>query len=658
MKNTLAGLSGVHPWWAVTRTRTTSRSGWRRRSWDTQSSIPTSIAEQLTCIMERGDSTLLLALDRLWEDLVNTKLYITGGSGAEHKAPVTRIRSDGRRDFVISDPIHEGIARPWELPSKTAYNETCGQIGIFMWNWRMLQATGDPKYAEIMERTLYNGVLSGVELDGAQWAYTNMLAWDGPDHMLLNKDAHKRFDPGRGDICCPTNLLRTVASYQGYLYGVSEKALWLHHYAASELSTEIPGYGTLQLVQKTDYPWEGTVEIEITGAEKKKECAVRIRIPEWGFGTTININGESMGLYTASRYAVFHRQWKKGDRISIRMPMKVALFRANPRVEHLTGQVAVKRGPVVYCLESIDIEGDVPIESIHMPLYADWEMTRDPGVLDGAVLLHTTACEATSTAPMTGLYMEVEEIRVEPVEIALIPYFTWNNREEPKMRIWMPLFLAGCNPSATGTGGTQPVSGDKEVPLLAETPPMGWNSWNCFGTEVTEEQVKAVADYMAEHLSEYGWEYVVVDAGWYHPPTFTTPEWNDHPEPPQNMDWYGRLIPDTVKFPSARNGAGFKSLADYVHSKGLKFGIHIMRGIPWNAVKEKSPIKGTAYTADQVGMEENRCEWTHVMYSMDMSHTGGEPITGPWSNYTAPGAWITSKRMTSPAPTGRRRSMA
>lgn len=165
------------------------------------------------------------------------------------------------------------------------------------------------------------------------------------------------------------------------------------------------------------------------------------------------------------------------------------------------------------------------------------------------------------------------------------------------------------------------VKTDKKI--IAPRPPMGWNSWNCFGIEVTEEQVKAVADYMAENLKEYGWEYVVIDAGWYHPATFKTPQWNDDPQPPQSIDAYGRLIPDTIKFPSSRNGAGFKPLADYIHSKGLKFGIHIMRGIPWNAVRSKSVIAGTSYTADEIADSLNRCEWTHVMYGVNTTHPAG-----------------------------------
>jgi alpha-galactosidase len=184
--------------------------------------------------------------------------------------------------------------------------------------------------------------------------------------------------------------------------------------------------------------------------------------------------------------------------------------------------------------------------------------------------------------------------------------------------IMLALILHCCRPTS------EQSDSQTDQGIMAETPPMGWNSWNCLGIEVTEEQVKAVADYMADHLKEYGWEYVVVDAGWYHPPTFTTPEWNDHQTPPQLIDEYGRLIPDPVKFPSSIGGKGFKPLADYVHSKGLKFGIHIMRGVPWNAAEENKPIKGTSYTAADIADKENRCEWAKMMYGINTVHPAAD----------------------------------
>ncbi len=158
---------------------------------------------------------------------------------------------------------------------------------------------------------------------------------------------------------------------------------------------------------------------------------------------------------------------------------------------------------------------------------------------------------------------------------------------------------------------------------LAKTPPMGWNSWDCAGIEITEKQVKAVADYMAENLKEYGWEYVVVDAGWFHPDTMQTRYWSME-NPPQRLDKYGWLLPDTIKFPSAAGGQGFKPLADYVHSKGLKFGIHIMRGIPWNAYKMELPIKGTEVTAMNIGDTSNVCDWAKICYGINTNKPGAQ----------------------------------
>jgi alpha-galactosidase len=157
---------------------------------------------------------------------------------------------------------------------------------------------------------------------------------------------------------------------------------------------------------------------------------------------------------------------------------------------------------------------------------------------------------------------------------------------------------------------------------IKEVPPMGWNSWNSFGFDITEEIVKQIADYMAENMLEYGWEYLVLDAGWYYPVEMTTND-GHRVNPPQSLDEWGRLIPDTVKFPSAAGGQGFKPLADYVHSKGLKFGIHIMRGIPWNAVEYNLPVKGTSYHAQDIALMDEVCEWNHSMKGVDVTHDAG-----------------------------------
>jgi alpha-galactosidase len=179
--------------------------------------------------------------------------------------------------------------------------------------------------------------------------------------------------------------------------------------------------------------------------------------------------------------------------------------------------------------------------------------------------------------------------------------------------------LGACNTKKAALTEKPMVNFDS----LAVTPPMGWNSWDCLGLDANETQIKVVADYMAENLKRYGWEYVVIDAGWYHPKELITAAWHMN-NPTQNLDKYGRLIPDTVKYPSARGGIGLKALADYVHSKGLKFGIHVMRGIPWNAVAKNTPIKGTSYFATDVANLQDTCEWSSIMKGVNMEKHGAQ----------------------------------
>jgi alpha-galactosidase len=179
--------------------------------------------------------------------------------------------------------------------------------------------------------------------------------------------------------------------------------------------------------------------------------------------------------------------------------------------------------------------------------------------------------------------------------------------------------LSACKTKNTAITEKSMVNFDS----LAITPPMGWNSWDCLGLDANETQIKAVADYMAENLKKYGWEYVVIDAGWYHPKELITAAWHMN-NPQQNLDKYGRLIPDTLKYPSAKGGIGLRALADYVHSKGLKFGIHVMRGIPWNAVAQNTPIKGTSYFASDVANLHDTCDWSSIMKGVNMDKQGAQ----------------------------------
>lgn len=388
--------------------------------------------------LETGDTTLMVALDRLWRDLTETKMYITGGVSPVHKGPVTRNFTDERRQVCRWDPIHEGITTPFDLPNATAYNETCGMVGNMMWNWRMLQATGDPRYAEIMELSWYNSILAGVQLDGSKWSYTNPLRWHGEEHELWSHDYHERHVPGLRHICCPTNVMRNISVYQGYLYSVSENTLWVHHYA--EADAELSDLG-IKLKSETNYPWDGKIRFIIEDVQQGKPIAIKLRIPSWSSNTGIFFNGKAVDeSVVPGAYTTIERTWKKGDVLELDMEMDILLLAGDPLSEHIRNQIAVKRGPVVYCLESNDVKEEVDFESITIDINNELTPEYYPDLLGGVTVLKTTAksFSVPEEDELVGQYFNVSNPDLKSVEIQLIPYYSWNNREEPKMTVWLP----------------------------------------------------------------------------------------------------------------------------------------------------------------------------------------------------------------------------
>ncbi|MCF7849856.1 MAG: glycoside hydrolase family 127 protein [Kiritimatiellales bacterium] len=389
--------------------------------------------------LETGDRSLLDALQRLWTDLTEKKMYITGGVSPVHKGPVTRSFVEGERQVCRWEPIHEGIVAPYDLPNATAYNETCGMVGNMMWNWRMLQVTGDARYAEIMELSWYNSILSGVQLAGDQWSYTNPLRWHGKEHELWSLDYHHRHVPGLKHICCPTNLMRNLAAYHAYLYSVSQKTLWLHHYAASELDTMLPAGEKVKLVQETNYPWDGNVKLTL---HHGGNFAINLRIPGWADGATLKVNGKKASAdVVPGQYVQVSNDWKTGDTVELDLPMEVQLMISDYLIEAARGQVAVKRGPVVYCLESNDIPEGVRFEDVRIFPNAKWKPEFRPELLGGVTVLKTKAEVATPTGGRVGGYRALGDAKAKKVNVELIPYYSWNNREEPKMSVWLPLSI-------------------------------------------------------------------------------------------------------------------------------------------------------------------------------------------------------------------------
>ena len=272
---------------------------------------------------ETGDRAYRETLERLWRDLVNRKMYITGGVGSREAG--------------------ESIGLAYELPNAQAYGESCAAIGNMMWNWRMLGVTADARFADVMERALYNGINSGMSLSGTLYCYRNPLESAG------EKIRNEWYDT----TCCPPNIERVLAALPGYFYNTSPKGVYVNLYDNSHLNWRLENGVGLKIDQKTEYPWSGAVELVIT-PERPSEFSVFLRAPGWSQSSAFAVDGKPAGDAKAGQYFEIHRVWKTGDRITARFDMKPQVVRANPLVRENAGRVAVQRGPLVYCIESPD----------------------------------------------------------------------------------------------------------------------------------------------------------------------------------------------------------------------------------------------------------------------------------------------------------------
>lgn len=383
---------------------------------------------------ETGDSSLLHTLDLMWDDVVNSKMYITGGCGALYDG----LSLEGvsyKPDSI--QKIQQAYGKEYELPNLSAHNETCANIGNMLWNWRMLQLTADARYADVMEQTLYNSILSGISLDGNRFFYTNPLA------ALKDNPYQFRWGGGRSAYisksnCCPPNVVRTIAEVNNYMYSVSKEGLYIHLYGGNQLSTRLSDYSPLRLEQITNYPWDGNIAIRIKEAPEQS-FGIFLRIPEWCKKAFLKINGKITTFHLVSgKYQQIKRVWKAGDQIDLVLDMPVKLIEANPMVESSRNQVAVKRGPIVYCLESADLQPDQSVEDILIP--SSIQFAVKPVSMGGA---HLIALEGNAQQRKTDkwnnqLYRDLQPERAIK-KIRLIPYFSWANRGLTDMSVWLPL---------------------------------------------------------------------------------------------------------------------------------------------------------------------------------------------------------------------------
>ncbi|MBS7564915.1 glycoside hydrolase family 127 protein [Mucilaginibacter sp. Bleaf8] len=384
---------------------------------------------------ETGDTTLLHTLNLMWNDVVNRKMYITGGCGALYDG----VSPDGTSyDPNEVQKVHQAYGRDYQLPNFTAHNETCANIGNVLWNWRMLQATADAKYADVMELALYNSVLSGISLNGKNFLYTNPLSFSDelPFQQRWSKD---RVGYIKLSNCCPPNVVRTIAEVSDYAYSVSDQGLYFNLYGGNVLNTTLEDGSTLKLAQETAYPWDGRVSIRFEKAPAKS-YSLFLRIPGWCAGATLLVNGKPMSVtLAAGSYAEVNRKWKTGDRVELNLPMPVKLMEANPLVEEIRNQVAVKRGPVVYCIESADLPQNQKIFNIAIPAQANFT-TESIRIENTEIMSLTAKADVNNKTNWNNtLYREVSNADKKQVNIRLIPYFAWGNRGHVDMETWLPL---------------------------------------------------------------------------------------------------------------------------------------------------------------------------------------------------------------------------
>lgn len=390
---------------------------------------------------ETGDAAVLKTLTAISDDVATQKLYITGMTGALYDGA----SPDGSSKHGTIKTVHQAYGRDYQLPNLTAYNETCATIGYAMWMWRMLAVTGEARYADLLEQSLYNGVLPGISLEGKHYFYVNPLR-KLADFKVPLRWSRTRTPNLKSSFCCPPNVVRTIAEAHNYVYAVSGDAVWVNLYAASALDTRLADGTAVKLRQATDYPWDGTVRLTIEAAPAR-EMALRLRIPGWlkPGEATLRVNGElvAAAALNPGTYAEVRRRWAAGDRVDLSMTFQPTLWEANPLVEETLDQVAVRNGPLVYCLESNDLPAGVKLSDVALALGSEpTRFTARRETLAGAAVQTLSTPARVLARPAwtpAELYREVTRAESRAISVKLVPYYAWGNRGDTEMSVWLPV---------------------------------------------------------------------------------------------------------------------------------------------------------------------------------------------------------------------------
>ncbi|HKJ68420.1 MAG TPA: glycoside hydrolase family 127 protein [bacterium] len=360
-----------------------------------------------------GDSAYVRALNRIWENVVSRQLYLTGGIGAQHGG--------------------EAFGDAYQLPNATAYNETCAAIANMLWNQRMFLLHGDAKYIDVLERVLYNGYLAGVSMDGDKFFYVNPLEADG-EYPFNHGTATRQ--PWFSTACCPTNVVRFMPSLPGYIYAIQDDRLYVNLYLENTGAINMSGT-PVTITQATRYPWDGSIRITVE-PEAPADLELCLRIPGWArnqpvpsdlyryagaseMEAELRVNGEPQPLRLEKGYVRIRRTWRAGDEVELSLPMPVRRVRSHPAVEENAGHVAVERGPLVYCAESIDNTGDVRRLTLAENAGLTTELRED--LLGGITMIHGTGVRADN--------------RSRRLNVRLLPYYAWSHRGVSAMAVWL-----------------------------------------------------------------------------------------------------------------------------------------------------------------------------------------------------------------------------
>ncbi len=364
---------------------------------------------------ETGDQELYETCLSLWKNVTRKRMYITGGIGSSCYA--------------------ESFTFDYDLPNNTAYTETCAAIGLVFWARRMLNLELNSEYADVMEKALYNGVLSGISLDGEKYFYVNPLeVW--PEATEKRHD-HRDVEPTRqkwfGCACCPPNITRLLASIGNYIYSKDEEGIYIHLYADNEVEIDLKN-NKVNMVQKTDYPWQGKIELTVT-PEIKEKFTLGFRLPQWCNQPEVRVNGEEINIeeLVEKGYIKINRKWDKNDRITLNFPMQIKRMYSHPEVRMNSGKIALQRGPLLYCLEEVDNGSN--LSGIYLPNDNELISTYQENLLGGVNIIKGKALRAVKKEDNT-LYQE-NKPEFKEVKIKAVPYYSWDNRESGEMTVWI-----------------------------------------------------------------------------------------------------------------------------------------------------------------------------------------------------------------------------